>query len=546
MTKRLIIFISILCLGVSPVFAADFFEEWKNQITSGLQESSTVQAQGGTSYNGGGYYYSSPNVTINPISVRAPSISGGCGGISMDFGGFSHLDEESIVEFLKAMAAQAPGYFFELGLQVLCPSCTDLMNTLQQTAQIFNDLQFSSCQALQAVGNVTKKALANSTEYQNTFGESSSYSKALETANNALKEFNESVKNIIRCTSSYLGGDANLCPDVFLYGNYSILEIVFKDMKSTDSQLYGQLASLFGVSTSNELEMAGVFAPLIGDMLIHNKDKKDQGDKADDKYVDSSSTGKAAIIVPALYDASTSPNSLRNIISILTYGTDSAGLSPSSIDDLIEKYKKNNSFIGFSYDYQVEGSGSERKFTAPGYEPKTGTLNGKPLFIQVSEMLTSIGPKFYPDNRTGQPLTNEELALLGTFKTPVYKILNESSVDKAAVDEFVQNFKILGGPQLTYELMSEVHRALTTRIGVINAYLTAGGFNGDDTDEKFKSMLAQSTALQKAAYDLYVEKYAEFNNKMVEAKALKESFEKRKAILARIPTIGGSVFNAGM
>ncbi|WP_448205386.1 conjugal transfer protein TraH [Azospirillum sp. sgz302134] len=80
------------------------------------------------------------------VSVVPPSFQAGCGGIDMFMGSFSFISADQFVHLLRAVAANASGYAFNMALGAICPSCQQTMETLQKKIQALNQLGANSCQ----------------------------------------------------------------------------------------------------------------------------------------------------------------------------------------------------------------------------------------------------------------------------------------------------------------------------------------------------------------------------------------------------------------
>lgn len=147
------LFISIILLTFSSLSHASDLSKLMNDVWNDMQAGSnatggtSITNQGSSYYSGGGYSYTAPSSTFQPLSVRPPSVKAGCTGISIDAGAFNYSGEEMIA-FLKSIISGAPGYAFNLAMQILCPSCTDLMNTINDISAMINSMQMDSCAAL--------------------------------------------------------------------------------------------------------------------------------------------------------------------------------------------------------------------------------------------------------------------------------------------------------------------------------------------------------------------------------------------------------------
>lgn len=92
--------------------------------------------------------FSARNNMTNPrlLTVRAPSFSAGCGGIDFFAGSFSIITKDEIVQMARGIAQGAPGYFFNLAIDAVCPSCGNNMRELQRKLESFNELTQNACE----------------------------------------------------------------------------------------------------------------------------------------------------------------------------------------------------------------------------------------------------------------------------------------------------------------------------------------------------------------------------------------------------------------
>lgn len=111
----------------------------------------SIETAQGTLLYGGGLQMRSKNYNFQPMTMTAPSVKAGCGGIDLTFGSFSFLDVDKIVQLLQAMMAQAPGVMFDLALKTLCPACADTIKALNQLANQINQMNMNSCSANKAL-----------------------------------------------------------------------------------------------------------------------------------------------------------------------------------------------------------------------------------------------------------------------------------------------------------------------------------------------------------------------------------------------------------
>ena len=89
----------------------------------------------------------------NLVSFSPPSWKAGCGGVDMYGGALSFISKEQIVALLRAVAANAKGYFFQLALSNTCKDCATWIETFQKKIQQLNQFLGNSCQLAQGLVN---------------------------------------------------------------------------------------------------------------------------------------------------------------------------------------------------------------------------------------------------------------------------------------------------------------------------------------------------------------------------------------------------------
>ena len=103
------------------------------------------QGQRMGAFSGGSLYVRNKIVNTNIIGFVPPHISAGCGGIDMFGGSFSFINASQFQNLLRSIASNAGGYFFQLALQAMCPTCMEEMSKLQKAVQSLNQLAGNSC-----------------------------------------------------------------------------------------------------------------------------------------------------------------------------------------------------------------------------------------------------------------------------------------------------------------------------------------------------------------------------------------------------------------
>ncbi len=112
-----------------------------------------LQGQTMNLYTGGSMFMRMPKRTYQLTTVTPPSWNAGCGGIDLFAGGFSFINKEQFVAMLRNIGSNALGYGFKLAIQNLCPTCDNVTQALQATAQAANRLNIDSCEAAKGIVN---------------------------------------------------------------------------------------------------------------------------------------------------------------------------------------------------------------------------------------------------------------------------------------------------------------------------------------------------------------------------------------------------------
>lgn len=104
---------------------------------------------------GGGMVVRSPIRSTRFASAHLPEIHSGCGGIDIYTGGFSFISEQQVVDALQAIAANAAGYAFMLGIESVSPQMSNTLRQMQSWANTINGIGINSCEtAARLVGSV--------------------------------------------------------------------------------------------------------------------------------------------------------------------------------------------------------------------------------------------------------------------------------------------------------------------------------------------------------------------------------------------------------
>lgn len=105
------------------------------------------KGQSANYYSGGGFSARAPIRNFNLVSVQAPSIRAGCGGIDLFTGGFSHINSTQLIAMLKNIGSSALGYAFKLAIDTISPKIGGVLDQMNTFAADVNNMNINTCQA---------------------------------------------------------------------------------------------------------------------------------------------------------------------------------------------------------------------------------------------------------------------------------------------------------------------------------------------------------------------------------------------------------------
>ena len=157
---------ALLCLAVLsllpiPAARADLQEMMDEQFTAltNYTGPASFQTTRRAALTGGNVYARVPIMTERLLSLVPPSLDAGCSGIDFFAGSFSFINADQFVALMKATAANAAGYAFQLAMSAMCETCMAAIETLQKKVQELNQYFGNSCQLAQGIVNDTAAAM---------------------------------------------------------------------------------------------------------------------------------------------------------------------------------------------------------------------------------------------------------------------------------------------------------------------------------------------------------------------------------------------------
>ena len=97
-------------------------------------------------FTGGNLYLRSPNRTYQLAAIQFPSAKGGCGGIDLFGGSFSHISAAEFRNMLRNITAALPGIAFQLALESVSPLLGGLTKWAKGLETWINNARVNSCE----------------------------------------------------------------------------------------------------------------------------------------------------------------------------------------------------------------------------------------------------------------------------------------------------------------------------------------------------------------------------------------------------------------
>ncbi len=124
---------------------AGWVDDWLQQESQNAPHYFAGQQRG--YYSGGSYSGRWPSTSDYPLTVEAPRIKSGCGGIDVFMGGFSFMNTDYLVNKLQSILTNASAVAFDLALKTLCEQCSNTIKNFEALADKLNSMQIDECAA---------------------------------------------------------------------------------------------------------------------------------------------------------------------------------------------------------------------------------------------------------------------------------------------------------------------------------------------------------------------------------------------------------------
>ncbi|MHB1349760.1 MAG: conjugal transfer protein TraH [Desulfobulbaceae bacterium] len=163
MNAHIIAAIIIGMLVLPSPASAGWVDDWLQQRTTTSPNYFGGQQRG--YYAAGSFSTRWPNHNDYPVTVEAPRVKSGCGGIDVFLGGFSFMNSDYLVSKLQSILENSASVAFDLALKTLCEQCSNTIKNFEALSDKLNSMQIDECaSAKELVGVVMDENGFHSTE----------------------------------------------------------------------------------------------------------------------------------------------------------------------------------------------------------------------------------------------------------------------------------------------------------------------------------------------------------------------------------------------
>lgn len=157
--KRALVLTIFLSLQAHADISSDmnrFFQDLG--YGASVTQSGAYKGQSAGYYTGGSLFLRSGIRNEQLVSAQLPRFRGGCGGIDMFTGSFSHIRAKELIESLKNIANNVPAFAFQIAIDTMTPMVKKQITELREVADRINGYTINSCeQSAALVGSLWPK-----------------------------------------------------------------------------------------------------------------------------------------------------------------------------------------------------------------------------------------------------------------------------------------------------------------------------------------------------------------------------------------------------
>jgi len=311
----------LISLLVVQVAEASWLKEFHD--SSVLTSPNAASNQKRSYYSAGGFSARVKHKSDPLMSVSLPSISAGCGGIDVFFGGVSFLNPSYLIEKATGMLKNAPYVAFSIGLKALSTQFADTIDAAQAITDQLNQLQFDECGAAKGLVSLAMGDGASglTAEFDRLTSNTSKLVNGIE--KNFTTAMTSTNENPTEAKDDAIDKKKNMDPKLkdLATGTGYVLRQFVKWNYLTKSQANAARAIMGDISYDGENDSKVVLtqgcASTLGfkDYVIEKTPLQEDPSRAGCQYESESIYERSDRYIYALYTAFTDPSKRKEIIS---------------------------------------------------------------------------------------------------------------------------------------------------------------------------------------------------------------------------------------
>ncbi|MBP9788686.1 MAG: conjugal transfer protein TraH [Acinetobacter sp.] len=459
--KQLSLSIALMVLMPISVSNADMQSSLQGWMSQGeyvnVNKPAAYQSQAaGYGVSLGGMRYRTPvEQVFNFGSVRTPKMSGGCGGIDMDLGGFNFINKDQLVQQLRAIASNAKGMIFQMAVDTVSSMIGGNMKNFANKADFMNKYQMDSCHAASLFLNDASTILKDSDVARCREQKISKNGLSFDQADRACTSGGERKATLET-------EDANRTPE-FHAGNIAWQVMMLDPYLKANTELATLLMNMTGTIIKRDAKLGVEVASL---------DLNEQSKLSD--YIPPwflTDSGLFDCLSAEEGGSTCETESVKTFRQMMVYGK---GSTSGSVKMFVCNDGGSNPTRDGCRDLKRDG---DHQIV---YEDVSLVIT-KPIAKDFMEKINAVLTKIL--NKNAAPLTADEIGVINQVKGPLYRymlasttMLRQPNIDDPLITSFIGAL----GEQIVAERMADLIEKV--RKGMLSGAFTAGE---EGTKQKF-------------------------------------------------------------
>lgn len=116
-------------------------------LTTVTETPGTLKSKSRTTISAGRFNAYAKTTRLQVFDFSPPSMSAGCGGVSMHFGGLSFANGEQYKQLVSSIIQNSPGLLIQLAITTACEPCGTAFKDIQKITNLARQAATDSCEA---------------------------------------------------------------------------------------------------------------------------------------------------------------------------------------------------------------------------------------------------------------------------------------------------------------------------------------------------------------------------------------------------------------